>query len=168
MRHGVKKPKLQRTASHRKALLANQACSLITHGRITTTLAKAKALRPYVEKLITLGKNGSLHARRQALATLPQPKCVAKLFGEIAEATATRQGGYTRIVKLGQRKTDSAPMALIEIIDLPQLTAPVAPTTTTGTGSMEAAPAVAPATVEAPAEEAPVAAEPAEEKKEEA
>ena len=127
MRHGVKKAKLQRTASHRKALLANQACSLISHGRITTTLAKAKALRPYVEKLITLGKNGSLHARRQALATLPQPKVVAKLFSVVAEAVKDRQGGYTRIVKLGQRMTDSAPMALIEIIDLPQLTAPVAP-----------------------------------------
>lgn len=135
MRHGVKKPKLQRKASHRKALLANQACSLISHGRITTTLAKAKALRPYVEKLITLGKNGSLHARRQALATLPQPKVVAKLFSVVAEAVKDRQGGYTRIVKLGQRMTDSAPMALIEIIDLPQLTAPVAPTTTTATGS---------------------------------
>ncbi len=135
MRHGVKKPKLQRKASHRKALLANQACSLISHGRITTTLAKAKALRPYVEKLITLGKNGSLHARRQALATLPQPKVVAKLFSVVAEAVKDRQGGYTRIVKLGQRMTDSAPMALIEIIDLPQLTAPVAPATTTATGS---------------------------------
>ena len=135
MRHGVKKAKLQRTASHRKALLANQACSLISHGRITTTLAKAKALRPYVEKLITLGKNGSLHARRQALATLPQPKVVTKLFSVVAEATKDRQGGYTRIVKLGQRMTDSAPMALIEIIDLPQLTAPVAPATTTATGS---------------------------------
>ncbi len=135
MRHGVKKPKLQRKASHRKALLANQACSLISHGRITTTLAKAKALRPYVEKLITLGKNGSLHARRQALATLPQPKVVAKLFSVVAEAAKDRQGGYTRIVKLGQRMTDSAPMALIEIIDLPQLSAPVAPATTTATGS---------------------------------
>ncbi|MBR1982526.1 MAG: 50S ribosomal protein L17 [Akkermansia sp.] len=135
MRHGVKKAKLQRNASHRKALLANQACSLISHGRITTTLAKAKALRPYVEKLITLGKNGSLHARRQALATLPQPKVVSKLFSVVAEATKDRQGGYTRIVKLGQRMTDSAPMALIEIIDLPQLTAPVAPVTTTATGS---------------------------------
>ncbi|MBR4108059.1 MAG: 50S ribosomal protein L17 [Akkermansia sp.] len=138
MRHGVKKAKLQRNASHRKALLANQACSLISHGRITTTLAKAKALRPYVEKLITLGKNGSLHARRQALATLPQPKVVAKLFSVVAEATKERQGGYTRIVKLGQRMTDSAPMALIEIIDLPQLTAPVAPSTTTATGSTSA------------------------------
>ncbi len=163
MRHGVKKPKLQRRASHRKALLANQACSLITHGRITTTLAKAKALRPYIEKLITLGKNGSLHARRQALATLPQPKCVAKLFGAIAEATANRQGGYTRIVKLGQRKTDSAPMALIEIIDLPQLSLPVAPATTTGTGSVEPAPVA-----EAPAPAAEAVEAPAEEKKEEA
>lgn len=145
MRHGVKKPKLQRNASHRKSLLANQACSLISHGRITTTLAKAKALRPYVEKLITLAKNGSLHARRQALATLPQPKVVSKLFGEVAEATKTRQGGYTRIVKLGQRKTDSAPMALIEIIDLPQLTAPVAPVTTTASASSSEAPVEAPA-----------------------
>ncbi len=135
MRHGVKKPKLQRKASHRKALLANQACSLIFHGRITTTLAKAKALRPYVEKLITLGKTATLHTRRQALATLPQPKAVEKLFSVIAEATKDRQGGYTRIVKLGQRKTDSAPMALIEIIDLPQLQAPVAPTATAGTGN---------------------------------
>ena len=158
MRHGVKKAKLQRTASHRKALLANQACSLISHGRITTTLAKAKALRPYVEKLITLGKNGSLHARRQALATLPQPKVVNKLFSVVAEACKDRQGGYCRIVKLGQRMTDSAPMALIEIIDLPQLTAPVAPSVTTGTGSSSEAPAAveaveAPAATETPAEE---------------
>ncbi|MDO5464531.1 MAG: 50S ribosomal protein L17 [Akkermansia sp.] len=154
MRHGVKKAKLQRTASHRKALLANQACSLISHGRITTTLAKAKALRPYVEKLITLGKTGTLHARRQALATLPQPKVVTKLFSVVAEATKNRQGGYCRIVKLGQRMTDSAPMALIEIIDLPQLSAPEAPSTTVGTGSSEApAAAAAPAAEEAPAEE---------------
>ena len=165
MRHGVKKAKLQRTASHRKALLANQACSLITHGRITTTLAKAKALRPYVEKLITLGKDGSLHARRQALATLPQPAVVTKLFSVVADACKDRQGGYCRIVKLGQRMTDSAPMALIEIIDLPQLSAPVAPSVTTGTASSpevaapaaaeEVAPAAdeAPATEEAPAEE---------------
>ena len=156
MRHGVKKTKLQRTASHRKSLLANQACSLIKHGRITTTLAKAKTLRPYVEKLITLGKNGSLHARRQAIATLPQQDAVKKLFSEVAEATKDRQGGYTRIVKLGQRKTDSAPMALIEIIDLPQLTAPVAPSTTVGSASSTPAPVAA-----APAE--PAAAPEAEE-----
>ncbi|MCC8020425.1 MAG: 50S ribosomal protein L17 [Akkermansiaceae bacterium] len=130
MRHGVKKSKLQRTASHRKALLANQACSLINCGRITTTLAKAKALRPFVEKLITLGKRGDLHALRLAAAALPQQKCVKRLFGEIAEAAKDRQGGYTRIVKLGQRLTDSAPMAIIEIIDLPQLKQPEAPATT--------------------------------------
>ena len=155
MRHGVKKAKLQRTATHRKSLLANQACSLIKHGRITTTLAKAKALRPYVEKLITLSKNNTLHNRRQALATLPQALVVRKLFTEVAEAVKDRQGGYTRIVKLGQRKTDSAPMALIEIIDLPQLTASTptaAPTTTTGTGTATPAPAPAPAP-EAPAAE---------------
>ncbi len=122
MRHGVKKAKLQRSASHRNALLANQACSLINHGRITTTLAKAKALRPYVEKLITMGKEGTLHARRLALAELPQPASVKKLFTEVADAVKERNGGYTRIVKLGQRPTDSAPMALIEIIDLPRET----------------------------------------------
>ncbi|MCH5284808.1 MAG: 50S ribosomal protein L17 [Akkermansiaceae bacterium] len=158
MRHGVKKAKLQRTASHRKSLLANQACSLINHGRITTTLAKAKALRPYVEKLITLGKTNTLHNRRQAMATLPQRNAVSKLFTEIAEAVKERQGGYTRIVKLGQRKTDSAPMALIEIIDLPQLTAPApaaAPATTTGSATATPAPVEeAPAAeTEAPAEE---------------
>lgn len=164
MRHGVKKAKLQRTASHRNSLLANQASSLIIHGRITTTLAKAKALRPYVEKLITKGKTGTLHSCRLAAAVLSQKKAVARLCGEIAEATKNRQGGYTRIVKLGQRKTDSAPMALIEIIDLPQLSAPVAPSTTTGTGSTsESAPvaAEAPATEESPAttEETPAVAE---------
>ena len=152
MRHGVKKAKLQRTASHRKSLLANQACSLITHGRITTTLAKAKALRPYVEKLITLAKAGDLHARRQAIGTLHQQGVVGKLFSVVADACKDRQGGYCRIVKLGQRMTDSAPMALIEIIDLPQLSAPEAPATTVGTGSSEAPAAEAPAT-EAPAEE---------------
>ena len=152
MRHGVKKAKLQRTASHRKSLLANQACSLITHGRITTTLAKAKALRPYVEKLITLAKVGDLHARRQAIGTLHQQRVVGKLFSVVADACKDRQGGYCRIVKLGQRMTDSAPMALIEIIDLPQLTAPVAPSVTTGSATSPevAAPAAA---EETPAEE---------------
>lgn len=158
MRHGVKKAKLQRTASHRKSLLANQACSLIKHGRITTTLAKAKALRPYVEKLITLGKTNTLHNRRQALATLPQPTVVRKLFTEVAEAVKDRQGGYTRIVKLGQRKTDSAPMALIEIIDLPQLSAATpAPqaATTTGTATTTPEPTPAPAAEATPAAEEP-------------
>ena len=163
MRHGVKKPKLQRSASHRNALLANQACSLINHGRITTTLAKAKALRPYVEKLITMGKQGTLHARRLALAKLPQPAAVKKLFAEVAEAVKTRQGGYTRIVKLGQRKTDSAPMALIEIIDLPREikkapTNATATTTATATGDAATAAATA-APAPAPADEAPAPAD---------
>lgn len=150
MRHGVKKAKLQRTASHRNAMLANQACSLINHGRITTTLAKAKALRPYVEKLITLGKDGSLHARRLALAELPQRDSVKKLFSEVAEVTKERNGGYTRIVKLGQRKTDSAPMALIEIIDLPHTVEKdqtVSTTTSVTTASETAEPQPEPASV---------------------
>lgn len=133
MRHGVKKSKLQRKASHRKALLANQACSLITYGRITTTLAKAKALRPYAEKLITLAKRGDIHARRLVTGTIHQDKCVKRLFDEIAGLCADRQGGYCRIVKLGQRLTDSAPMAIIEIIDMPQIKAPEAPATTEAT-----------------------------------
>ena len=114
MRHGVKTSKLQRNASHRRALLANQACSLILNGRITTTLAKAKALRPYVEKLITLAK------RRLATATIHNTTAVKRLFDEIAPLCAERKGGYTRIVKLGQRLTDSALVAMIEIIDLPR------------------------------------------------
>ncbi len=117
MNHGRKVPKLQRDAAHRKALLANLACSLIEHRRIRTTLAKAKALRPYAEKLVTLGKRGDLHARRQAIGTLHQPGIVKKLFEEIAPASKERQGGYTRITKLGQRRSDSAPMAFIEWVD---------------------------------------------------
>lgn len=120
MRHGVKTPKLQRNASHRRALLANQAVSLILNGRITTTLAKAKALRPYVEKLITLAKRGDVHSRRLAIATIHNTAAVKRLFAEIAPVCADRKGGYTRIVKLGQRLTDSALIAMIEIIDLPK------------------------------------------------
>ena len=107
MRHGVKTSKLQRNASHRRALLANQACSLILNGRISSTLAKAKALRPYVEKLITLAKRGDVHSRRLATATIHNTAAVKRLFDEIAPLCAERKGGYTRIVKLGQRLTDS-------------------------------------------------------------
>ncbi len=114
MRHQKKTIKLGRTAEHRKALLANQVCSLIEHQRIKTTLAKAKAVRPLAERMVTLGKNGSIHARRTALATLRQKLAVKKLFDDIAPRSADRNGGYTRIVKLGQRKSDSAPMAFIE------------------------------------------------------
>jgi large subunit ribosomal protein L17 len=117
MRHRKKTIKLGRTAEHRKALLANQVCSLIEHQRIKTTLAKAKAVRPLAEKMVTLGKNGSLHARRTALGTLRQKNAVKKLFGEIAPRSTNRNGGYTRIVRLGQRKSDSASMAFIEWVD---------------------------------------------------
>jgi len=119
MRHQKKTVKLGRTAEHRKALLANQVCSLIEHQRIKTTLAKAKAVRPLAEKMVTLGKKGSLHARRTALAVLRQKGAVKKLFEDIAPRSATRNGGYTRIVKLGARKSDSAPVAFIEWVDSP-------------------------------------------------
>jgi large subunit ribosomal protein L17 len=119
MRHQKKTVKLGRTAEHRKALLANQVCSLIEHQRIKTTLAKAKAVRPLAEKMVTLGKKGSLHARRTAIATLRHADHVKKLFEEIAPRAADRKGGYTRIVKLGARKSDSAPMAFIEWVDTP-------------------------------------------------
>jgi large subunit ribosomal protein L17 len=121
MRHQKKTIKLGRTAEHRKALLANQVCSLIAHQRIKTTLAKAKAVRPLAEKMVTFGKNGSLHARRMALSMLRQKDAVKKLFDEIAPRSADRNGGYTRIVKLGQRKSDSASMAFIEWVDAAQV-----------------------------------------------
>jgi large subunit ribosomal protein L17 len=119
MRHQKKTVKLGRTAEHRKALLANQVCSLIEHQRIKTTLAKAKAVRPLAEKMVTLGKQGSLHARRTALAVLRQKNAVKKLFDDIAPRSAARNGGYTRIVKLGQRKSDSAKVAFLEWVDAP-------------------------------------------------
>src|SRR5262245_432629 len=112
MRHGRKTIKLQRRQDHRDALLANLVVSLIEHEQIKTTLAKAKAVRPFAEKLVTLGKRGDLHARRTALGYLTNNKsAVSKLFTAIAPAAAGRKGGYTRITKLGQRHTDSAPMA---------------------------------------------------------
>src|SRR5438067_9534838 len=114
MRHQKKTAKLGRKSEHRKALLANQICSLIEHRRIKTTLAKAKAVRPLAEKMVTLGKNGSIHARRTAFATLRQKDAVKKLFDEIAPASAERNGGYTRIIRLGPRPSDSASMVFIE------------------------------------------------------
>ncbi|MDG1356695.1 MAG: 50S ribosomal protein L17 [Akkermansiaceae bacterium] len=121
MRHRKKTVKLQRDSAHRRALLANLACSLIEHGRIRTTLAKAKALRPVAEKMVTLAKRGDLHARRQAVAFLRQKDTVKKLFGEIAAASADRKGGYCRITKLGARTSDSAPMAYIEWTDVEEM-----------------------------------------------
>jgi large subunit ribosomal protein L17 len=122
MRHQKKTIKLGRTAEHRKALLANQVCSLIEHERIKTTLAKAKAVRPLAERMVTLGKNGSLHARRTALAVLRQKGAVKKLFDNIAPRSADRMGGYTRIVKLGARKSDSALIAFLEWVDAAPVT----------------------------------------------
>ena len=116
MRHGKAGKKLGRDASHRKALYSNLAGALITHGRIETTEAKAKAVRPYAEKLITLGKRGDLHARRQAMAELRSNDVVHRLFSDVAPRFADRDGGYTRIVKLGPRQGDAADMAIIELV----------------------------------------------------
>ena len=120
MRHQKKTVKLGRTQGHRNALLSNLAVSLIEHGRIKTTMAKAKAIRPFVEKLITKAKTGTLHARRMALADLRHNEdAVTKLFAELGPINAARKGGYTRIIKLGQRKSDAAEMAVIEWVDAP-------------------------------------------------
>jgi large subunit ribosomal protein L17 len=117
VRHARSGSKLGRDASHRKALYANLTGALITHGRIETTEAKAKAVKPLAEKMITLGKRGDLHARRQALAQLRSNDVVHALFKDVAPRFAERQGGYTRIVKLGPRQGDAADMALLELID---------------------------------------------------
>lgn len=117
MRHGMSGRKLNRTSSHRKAMFANMVNALIKHEQIKTTLPKAKDLRPIAEKLITLGKRGDLHARRQAYAFLRDDAVVAKLFAVIAERYKSRQGGYTRVLKAGFRYGDCAPMAIIELVD---------------------------------------------------
>ncbi len=117
MRHARKRNKLSRPAAHRKALMANLSKQLIEHERIKTTQAKAKAVKPEVEQLITLAKRGDLHARRQALATLHNDKfAVHKLFEEVAPRYAERPGGYTRIVKLGPRRSDSTEMVYLELV----------------------------------------------------
>jgi len=117
MRHARKGRKLGRDSAHRKALYANLACSLIEHGRIRTTEAKAKAVKPYAEKMITLGRRGDLHARRQALAELRTQEIVHKLFADIAPRMADRPGGYTRIIKIGHRQGDAAEMVYLELVD---------------------------------------------------
>jgi len=118
MRHQKKTLKLGRKAQHRNALLSNQVCSLIEHHRIKTTLAKAKAVRPMAERMVTLGKKGDLHARRTAISYLHHPKIVKLLFDKIAPAASDRKGGYTRIIKIGSRNSDAAPMAYLEWVDL--------------------------------------------------
>src|ERR1700677_1926164 len=117
MRHQKNTRKLGRTSQHRDALLANLVVSLIEHKRVKTTLAKAKAARPLAEKLVTLGKAGTLHHRRLAVAKIGQRDAVTKLFAEIAPGFKDRKGGYTRIVKLGPRQSDSAPIAFLEWVD---------------------------------------------------
>jgi large subunit ribosomal protein L17 len=117
MRHGYARRKLGRTSAHRTALFANMAASLIKHEQIVTTLPKAKELRPVVEKLVTLGKRGGLHARRQAIAEIRDVAMVKKLFEVIGPRYAERHGGYTRVVKAGFRYGDSAPVAVIEFVD---------------------------------------------------
>jgi large subunit ribosomal protein L17 len=117
LRHHRAGKKLGRDASHRKALYANLAGSLIEHGRIKTTQAKAKAVKPFAEQMITLGKRGDLHARRLALAELRSQDVVHVLFAEVAPRFADRPGGYTRIVKLGPRQGDAAEMVFLELVD---------------------------------------------------
>ena len=130
MRHARKTVKLQRRASHRDALLANLVVSLVEHKQIKTTLAKAKAVRPFAEKMVTLGKRGDIQARRLVKGYLHSDAAVKEIFAVIAPASATRQGGYTRITKLGQRMTDSAPMAFIEWVDQAPEEATIAPEVT--------------------------------------
>ena len=117
MRHGYANRKLGRTSSHRNAMFRNQLASLIESERIVTTLPKAKELRPQIEKLITLAKNDSVHARRQAARQVPDDAIVAKLFDTIGPRFSTRPGGYTRILKLGARRGDAAEMAILELVE---------------------------------------------------
>lgn len=117
MRHGLSYRKFNRTSSHRKAMFGNMAVALLKHEQIKTTLPKAKDLRRFVDRLITLGKRGDLHARRQAMAVLHDRDITAKLFGELAERYKERPGGYTRVLKAGFRYGDMAPMAMIELVD---------------------------------------------------
>src|SRR6185295_12485386 len=119
MRHRKQTAKLGRTGSHRNAMLANLVCSLIKHKRVTTTLAKAKAARSVAEKMVTLGKSGTIHDRRLAAARLHQEDCVKILFNEIAPQQKERRGGYTRIVKLLRRQGDAGQRAILEWVDLP-------------------------------------------------
>jgi len=117
MRHGKSGRKLNRTASHRKAMFANMAAALIKHEQIVTTLPKAKEMRPIIDKLITLGKRGDLHARRQAIAQIRDKEQVKKLFDVLGGRYKDRNGGYSRVMKAGFRFGDNAPMAVIELVD---------------------------------------------------
>jgi large subunit ribosomal protein L17 len=139
MRHLKRTAKLGRTGQHRNRMLANLVCSLIKHRRVTTTLAKAKAARSVAEKMITLGKAGTLHDRRLASARLHQDEAAVKvLFNDIAPTQKDRHGGYTRIVRLGQRNGDAAQLAILEFVDVPLPEAPAAPAAAEETTPTEA------------------------------
>ncbi len=168
MRHGDKINNLGRTASHRKALLSNLACELLTHKRIVTTLAKARSLRTYVEPLITKAKDNSTHQRRVVFSYLQDKAVITELFGPIAEKVGGRPGGYTRIIKLGTRAGDNAETALIELVDFNEVygkgkdeSREPAKKTRRGRTAKKAAPK-AEAQAEAPAAETQPAAEGAE------
>ncbi|WDF54797.1 50S ribosomal protein L17 [Mucilaginibacter sp. KACC 22063] len=169
MRHGKKHNHLGRTDSHRKAMLANMASSLIEHKRITTTLAKAKALRVYVEPIITKAKNDTTHSRRTVFSYLQSKDAVTVLFREIAEKVANRPGGYTRIIKLENRLGDNAEMALIELVDYNTVygkdtaAAPAKKATRRRGGAGKGKTAEAATAEVTPADEAVVAENPAEE-----
>jgi large subunit ribosomal protein L17 len=126
MRHQRSGRKLGRDSAHRKALYSNLASALIEHGRIQTTEAKAKAVKPFAEKMITLGRRGDLHARRQALAALRSNDVVHRLFADVAPRFADRPGGYTRIVRLGPRQGDAAEMVYLELVDYEPAVSPLA------------------------------------------
>jgi large subunit ribosomal protein L17 len=138
MRHLKRTAKLGRTGEHRNAMLANLVCSLIKHKRVTTTLAKAKAARSVAEKMVTLGKSGTIHDRRLAVARLHQEEAVKILFNEIAPTQTERHGGYTRIMRLNQRQGDAAQLAIIEWVDVP-VEAPEPKKKDAGTKTAEAA-----------------------------
>ena len=171
MRHGRKFNHLGRTADHRRAMLANMAISLIMHKRITTTLAKAKALKKYVEPLITRSKEDSTNSRRVVFSYLQNKEALKELFGTVAQKVGDRPGGYTRIIKLGFRQGDAAEKAFIELVDFDEnmLKAPKAEKKTRrsrkSAPKAEAAPAAEEVKAETPAEEAPAAEAAAEEAK---
>jgi large subunit ribosomal protein L17 len=165
MRHLKRTAKLGRTGSHRNAMLANMVCSLIKERRITTTLAKARAARSVAEKMVTLGKSGTVHDRRLAAARLHQEDAVMMLFNEIAPSQKERHGGYTRIIKMHQRQGDAAQLAILEWVDVPARATAVkteAAATTTTPAPATAEVATAPAAEAKPAAES---AKPAETKK---
>jgi large subunit ribosomal protein L17 len=168
MRHGDKINNLGRTASHRRALLSNMACELITHKRIVTTLAKAKALRTYIEPLITKGKENTTHQRRIVFSYLQDKEAVGELFSTVAEKVGGRPGGYTRVIKLGARHGDNAETALIELVDFNEIygkgkgeAKEAAKKTRRSRAPRKTEPKAEAAATEAPAKETPAAEVPA-------